>query len=372
MNGSKLVSIISQLIPDKFSCEWDNCGIQVATDMEKQINKILITLDVNMDILKEAENKNCDMILSHHPLIFDSLNSITNKSLKEKIIIKAIKNDIIIYTAHTNLDIAPEGLNSYLAQKLKLQNIKPLKITDTEKLYKLIVYIPEDNLEKVREAILDAGAGHIGNYSHTSFSIKGEGTFKPLSESNPYSGKIGEINKTNEYKWETIIKKDQIEIIKSILFKVHPYEEVAYDLYSLNNSGEKYGIGRIGDLSDRLTLENYLDLIKKKLDIDYRIKYLGNNKKEIKKVALCSGSGADFITDAKKAGADVYITGDIKFHEAQLAEAIDLPLIDAGHYDTEKVVKDFWLDKFKELVDLENEDIKLIKSQINTNPWKKY
>ncbi|MFW6269420.1 MAG: Nif3-like dinuclear metal center hexameric protein [Bacillota bacterium] len=362
------VNLISNIYPDKFTMDWDNSGIQVG-NLNHQIDNILVTLDINLKVIEEALNNNCNFIISHHPLIFKSLKSISGINETEQIVIKALKNDLVIYSAHTNLDIAPGGLNDYLAEKLGLKNTFPLKITDSSRLYKLSVYIPENSFREVKNALLANGAGCIGNYSHTSFAVKGEGTFKPLAGSNPYQGKINKINKTKEYKLETIIEEDNLDKIKNILLNVHPYEEVAYDIFLLQNNGEKYGLGRVGELNSEIELKKYLKLIKEKLDIKHRIRLVGNNKK-IRKVAICSGSGSDLIERAKRVQADIFITGDIKYHQAQTVVDSNMVLVDAGHYETEAIVKEFWKDKLNNILESEIKNINIIKSGINTNPWK--
>lgn len=365
-----IISLLSQLAPQRFACDWDNAGIQVG-DFTQEIEKVLFTLDITKEVIEEAINIKADMILSHHPLIFNGLNSVHNQTRTGEIIIKAIQNNLVLYSAHTNLDIAPNGLNDYLAELFTVNNTSPLDITNSETLYKLVVFIPEDYFPEVRKTILDNGAGHIGNYSHTSFSTAGEGTFKPLTGSKPFKGEKGNFNEVEELKLETIIPENRVNKVIRAMLKVHPYEEVAYDIYSLNKKENKFGLGRIGYLDEKIKLGQFLKKVKRLLNLEV-VKFVGTKDKIIKKVAICSGSGGDLIKKAKAAGADLYITGDIKYHQAQLAEEQGLALLDAGHYETESIVKELFAQYFLEKSDLVELEVEFVKSRINTNPWQQY
>jgi len=363
INVQQAIYEMSKLAPHYLACDWDNVGLQIG-DSSQKVNNILVTLDVTEAVVEEAIKKNCELIISHHPLIFNGLKSINKDNKIGKLIINAVNNKIAIYSAHTNLDIARGGLNDYFACLLGIEDIVPLKVTEVKKSYKLAVYIPQDHYQEVTQTMFAKGAGKIGNYSHSSFSTEGKSTFKPLSESNPYRGKKEEMNNIQEIKFETIVTEDKLDRVLRGLYDVHPYEDIAYDLYPLSNKQEKIGIGRIGELEKKLSLETFIKRIKEKLQLK-TFHMLGNVKEEVKKIAFCTGAGSDYIETAKYAGADLYITGDVKFHEAQRAEAIGLNLIDAGHYKTEIIVKELLAEYLSKKLD--NTDI--IKSEINTNPW---
>lgn len=314
---------------------WDNTGLQIG-DEEKDINKILISLDLNREVFNKAVDINAQMIITHHPIIFKPLKSITRRSYKEELITDLIKEDIVVYNAHTNLDLTTNGVNDVLANILDIKNTKPLKVIYEEPLFKLVIFVPRTHAHIIRKVLGDEGAGFIGNYSHCTYNIDGIGTFMPLEGTSPYIGDINKLEEVEETRVETIVKKEDLNRILAKVIEVHPYEEVAYDIYPLNNKGKAYGYGRIGEV-EKISLTNYLDIVKQRLNVDKLIVY-GNLNKDIKKVAVCGGSGASFIHDAYIMGADIYICGDIKYHDAQYADELGLTLIDAGHYHTEKVI----------------------------------
>lgn len=363
-----IINLATKLAPAKLAASWDNVGLTVG-DYNQVVHRVLLSLDVNDMVLEEAINKGCQLIIAHHPFIFQGMKSIRNDDIVGRIIMKAVKNDISIFSAHTNLDIAPKGLNDYLANILEIRDLIPIDITQKTKYYKLVVFIPDDYFERVKIAVLDAGAGNIGDYSHASFSIKGEGTFKPQKGSNPFIGQTGEISSVQELRLETLVVEDRIDNVVNEMLKAHPYEEVAYDLYPLLFEGDKYGLGRVGKLENKVRLIDYLEKVKLKLNLNC-LRYIGEDDAIIQKIAVCSGSGASLIKQAKAAGADLYITGDVKFHEAQMAKDLGLKLLDAGHYETEVIVKDLLLEYFKRQSITNNLHVDFIKSEVNTNPWK--
>lgn len=360
---SDVIKAAEKLAPTYLACDWDNIGLQIGNKSEP-VNNILISLDVNEKIINEALNEKCQLIISHHPFIFKPLNKINGDNDKGKQIYKAIINNLNVYSMHTNLDIAKNGLNDYLAKILGINNIKFLKLTTERELYKLVVFIPVEHFEDVKAGILASGAGYIGNYSHTSFSIRGKGSFKPLKGSTPYLGKKNKLNIVDEYRFETIVKKSDIKGVLEVMYDRHPYEEVAYDLYPLQESSEKYGLGRIGFLQNKMLFSKYLKIVQERLNIK-QLKYVGKIDSKIKNIAICSGSGAELIPLAAQKGADILITSDIKYHEAQMAESYGIGLIDAGHYNTEIVVKSLLYKYFTSEIN----GVKIIKSKINTDPW---
>ncbi|MGM0445455.1 MAG: Nif3-like dinuclear metal center hexameric protein [Bacillota bacterium] len=370
VNLQQVITLMSEIAPQSEAMDWDNVGIQVG-DYNNNIEKVLIALDINEKVVDEAIEKNIDLIVSHHPLIFNGIKNIHSQTAKGNIIIKAIKKDIAIYSAHTNMDIAESGLNDYLADMLDIVDTEVLSTENEHKRYKLAVYVPIEDAENLREVLFKKGAGKIGNYSNTSFNVNGQGTFKPGDNTNPHIGVKGQIEKVQETKIETIVKGSDLQKVIKAMLKEHPYEEVAYDVYELPFQSKYSGIGRIGYIDKEMTLKEYSKKIKEVLNIE-KLKVRGNIKQKIKKVAICSGSGADFINTASSKGADLYITGDVKYHEAQLAEELGLNLIDAGHFETENIFKELvynYLDSIKEKKKL---DFEIFKSEVSTNPWKYY
>ncbi|AGB41779.1 dinuclear metal center protein, YbgI/SA1388 family [Halobacteroides halobius DSM 5150] len=363
----QVIDLIEELAAPHLAAEWDNVGLQLG-DINQTIEKLLVALDLNYDVLEEAIAADIDLIVTHHPFIFKGISNINFATPQGKIIKKAIKEDISIYVAHTNYDIASNGLNDLLAKQVGVSNLQPLKVTASENLKKIAVFVPETAIAEVREALADAGAGHIGDYSHCTFQQSGIGTFKPLEGTNPYLGTKGEVNQVKEYKLETIVLESQLNKTIDKMIKAHPYEEVAYDIYPLAKEGPTVGLGRIGHLKESISLGEYAQLVKEELDLE-QIKVVGTLNSKVKKVALCSGSGADLIQTAISKGADLLVTGDIKYHQAQMAEEANLNLIDGGHYGTEKIMKEGLAEYFKEEVAANNMEVKVIESNINTNPF---
>lgn len=364
----QIIEMMGEIAPKSLAEDWDNVGVQVG-DTNQKVKNVLIALDLNKDVIKEAKTNDCQLIITHHPLIFKGLKSINSQSESGRLIMELIKNNITLFSAHTNLDIADGGLNDYLAEKLNLNRIDKLSITEEKDYYKLVVFVPENALDSLKEVLYQNGAGHIGNYSHSGFSIRGKGTFKPLADSNPYTGNKNEINEVSEYRLETIIAAEDAEKIQRIIVKAHPYEEPVWDLFKLENIKKEIGLGRIGYLSETKKLGELLHEVKELYSLEY-LKYSGDKNKKINKIALCSGSGADFIKTAAFNGADLYLTGDVKYHEAQLAEELGMALIDFGHYGSEKFVKPLLYEKLSEkAIEKGFSNINFYKSQKNTNPW---
>jgi len=367
-NIDQVIEIMSEIAPAELAEDWDNVGVQVG-DTSKNVDNVLLALDLNKEVIKEAEQKNCQLIITHHPLIFKGINSVNTQNETGRLIMELIKKDITLFSAHTNLDTADGGLNDYLAEMLDLKKLDKLSINMIKEFYKLVVFVPEDHLENIKKVLYKNDAGRLGSYSHSGFSVKGKGTFKPLSDSDPFIGEKDKVNEVKEYRLETIVPAEKADKIAAEVIKQHPYEEPAWDLYKLENIKKEFGLGRIGFLKEKQTLAQLLLKIKEVFSLP-NFRYVGNKNTEIKKVALCSGSGADFIKSAAFSGADLYLTGDVKYHEAQLAEELDMALVDFGHYGSEKFVSSLLYERLNKLSDRKGLDkINYHKSEINTNPW---
>lgn len=366
----RIINLINQIAPPRLAEKWDNVGLLVG-DYSAEVEKVMVTLDVTETVVDHAIQEGVKLIIAHHPIIFSEIKTIRADQPIGKILIKTISNGINIFAAHTNLDIAKGGINDLLANRLGLKQVEPLDISTSEQLYKLVVFIPGGYEENIRTALSTAGAGWIGNYSHCTFQTSGIGTFKPLEGTNPFMGRKGEVEKVKEVRLETIVPGDSLNRVIKTMIKSHPYEEVAYDIYPLNNQGEKFGIGRIGYLSESIQLGEVLKLVKEKFNLPY-LRYSGDLKSTVRKIAVCGGSGADFIHKAAFKGCDLYITGDIKFHDAQLAENLRLKLIDAGHYWTEIVMVPYLYKILDEAIKKESLLIELMQSNILTDPMNLY
>jgi len=357
---SKIISVIEAYAPLSLQESYDNAGLIIGNSKE-YITKALICFDVTEDVIDEAIKIGANLIISHHPIIFGGLKKINGRNYVERIVIKAIKNDIALYAAHTNLDNIINGTNKILAEKLGLKNIKTLS-PQAGMLNKLIVYVPLAHKEKVQQSLFDAGAGHIGNYDSCSFETQGTGTFRASEGSNPFVGSIGEIHKEDEIRLEIIFPSHLKGRIISALLSSHPYEEVAYDIYKIENKTNNIGAGIIGEMD---VAEDELLFLKKvkKITSAKGIKHTDFLKKKVKKIAICGGSGAFLINKAKSAGADAYITGDIKYHEFFDADNSIL-IADIGHYESEQFTNTLLFSIIKEKIPTFAVQI----SDISTNP----
>ena len=324
---------IEEKFPKKIAASWDNPGWQIY--FEKPVAKVLLAIDITASTVEAALKEGVDLIITHHPLFFKPLNSLSFEKPESLPLLKLLENKILVYSVHTNLDVAKGGINDYLAELLELTEVTPLTEEVEDKLYKIAVFVPESHWEIVRDAMGAAGAGYIGNYSHCTFNTRGTGTFLPLEGTNPYLGEIGKLEKVDEVKIETIVSEKLLNSVIKAMLKVHPYEEVAYDIYPLANKKSLGGMGRIG-ITNKTNFEEFLTFIAEKLELkDFR--YGGNLVSPIKKVAVISGSGGSYWAKAKFAGADVLLTGDIKYHEAVSMIESGLNFIDAGHFETERI-----------------------------------
>ena len=346
MKLKELCSYLDTAVPLSFQEDYDNCGLQVGSP-EAEISSILVTIDVTEEVLAEAVQHKCDVILSHHPLIFRGIKSLTGRSYVERIIHSAIKNDVAIYSSHTNLDIFRDGVSRKMAEKLGLENITVLSPSENT-LLKLVTYVPESHFEKVRNKIFEAGAGEIGNYDKCGFSVPGTGSFRANDKANPFVGERGKLHFENEIRFETILFSNLRDKVTRALLEAHPYEEVAYDFYALENKNADIGLGCVGKLADPVPEKEFLKIVSSVFDAK-GLRYSKLTGKSVRKVAACGGSGVSLLNHAISSGADVFLTADIKYHDFFNPENRIL-LIDAGHYETEKfsteILKDLIIKKF--------------------------
>jgi len=339
---SDIAGIINKKYPFRLAEDWDNVGIQLGT-LTTEIRRILVALDPLPAVFDEALAQHCDLLVTHHPLIFSPLRQITSSTSTGSSIIKAIRGGLAHLAMHTNFDIAGDGLNDLLAARLQLQGITPLKVSGHVELVKLVVFVPADQLEQVRHALC-AHAEQLGNYRDCSFAALGEGTFLPLEGAQPAIGCVGSLERVAEQRLELLVRRDRLTKAVRTLLAVHPYEEPAFDCYPLLNESQAYGLGRIGRLAAPQPLQELARTIGNRLGCrDLRV--VGDRSRTIQTVALCSGSGASLLREAARAGADLLLTGDVKYHDAREAEALGIALLDAGHFSTEQLmvgaVRDF-------------------------------
>ncbi|KYG32052.1 Nif3-like dinuclear metal center hexameric protein [Alkalihalobacillus trypoxylicola] len=366
VHAQQLVQHFEGWAPKSLAVEGDKNGLMLGT-LNKRIKKIMVTLDVLEEVIDEAIEEKVDFIFAHHPLLFRPVKQINLEKAQGRIIAKALKNDITIYAAHTNLDIANGGVNDMMAKALGLKNTQILAPTSTEKLVKVVVFVPKSHQVEVREALSKAGAGHIGAYSHCTFNSEGIGTFKPLEGTNPYIGEKNVLEEVEEVKIETIIPEAKKSRVIRAIVASHPYEEPAFDIYPLENEGNTYGLGRIGEISQEMSLKDFAYLVKEAFHVD-GARVVGDLNKTIKKVAVLGGDGNKYLATALHKGADVIVTGDVYYHMAHDVMMEGLSIIDPGHH-VEKIMKVGMSDFFQKMIADHHFQTEVIISKVNTDPF---
>jgi dinuclear metal center YbgI/SA1388 family protein len=332
MKLKDIIAVLERLAPPSLQEGYDNSGLLVGSN-DDDVNGAVIALDCTEDVIDEAIRLNVNLVIAHHPIVFSGLKRFNGKNYVERTIIKAIRNGIAIYAIHTNLDNVVAGVNGYFAKQLNLKNTAVLRPKENI-LQKVIVYVPVDHQEQVRSAMFAAGGGHIGNYDECSFNVVGEGTFRANEGANPFVGEHGERHIANEVRMEMICETFKLHAVLAAMQAAHPYEEVAHEIISIQNTYNKIGSGILGTLEKPMKTEAFFNLVKEKFNLSV-IKHTRFLKDEVSRVALCGGSGIFLLGDAKRAGADVFITADIKYHEFFDAED-HLVLADIGHYESEQ------------------------------------
>lgn len=339
-----IIQYLETFAPPSYQEDYDNSGLIVG-NRQNELTGAIISLDCIKAVVDEAINKGCNLIIAHHPIVFRGLKKLTGTNYIEQTVIQAVKHDIAIYSVHTNLDNISSGVNKKIADKLGLQHTKILR-PKNDTLNKLTTFIPKENTEIVMAKIHEAGAGVIGNYTHCSYRMDGIGTFLPVEEANPAIGEIGQLEKVNEDRVEVIFPAYLRKTILAALFKAHPYEEVAYYLHNLANTDNNVGSGMIGELATSVDSSKFLKQIKINLNTQV-IRHTSLVRDEIKKVALCGGAGSFLLKDAIAQNADVFISGDFKYHE--FFDADDRIIIaDIGHYESEQFTKELIYEKLSE------------------------
>jgi dinuclear metal center YbgI/SA1388 family protein len=333
-----IMKVMQAIAPPCLAEEWDNAGLQIG-EKDWTVKKIWIALDPLKEVVEAACKNGIDLLITHHPMIFKPLQSVDLSTTAGSIINMAICNHMAIFSAHTNLDKAKGGINDILADIIGLNNLTVLnKPVETEK-FKLVIYVPVEHEKRVFEALLESGEGRIGNYTCCTFRNHGKGTFKPGSGSKPFTGKIGEISHTDESRIELVVEKDKLKQLIDNIRKYHPYETLAYDIYPLfvSEAESSEGLGRIGETNGKVSLLSLAKNIKDKFGLKH-IKIAGSPDLTIGKIAVCSGSGSNLMEDFLASDAEVYISGDLAYHDARTAEAAGRGLIDIGHFASEHIV----------------------------------
>ncbi|OPZ25839.1 MAG: putative GTP cyclohydrolase 1 type 2 [Bacteroidetes bacterium ADurb.BinA174] len=340
MRIKEIIQTIEQVAPLPLQEDFDNSGLQVG-DVNREAVAGLLCLDVTESVIDEAVSLGCNLIISHHPLAFKPFKSLTGRTYVERCMMRAIKHDIVVYAAHTNLDNAVGGVNFKLAEMLGLQQLRILS-SQKDSLLKLVTFVPESHVEYVRNALFNAGAGNIGNYDSCSFNLHGEGTFRANESADPFVGDIGKLHFEKEIRIETILPKFKRADVLRALLSVHPYEEPAYDFYPLKNEWAQAGSGIVGVLPEPMPEQEFLYLLKDVFNLA-TIRHTKLQNREIHDVALCGGSGAFLIPEAIGYGADAFITGEAKYNDFYDVEG-RLLLAVVGHYESEICTKDIFFD----------------------------
>jgi dinuclear metal center YbgI/SA1388 family protein len=360
MQVREITDHIESFAPLSYQESYDNAGLQTGNP-DQEVSAVLICMDVTDAVIEEAIRLEANLIISHHPLIFSGLKKLTGSNYTERLVIEAIRKDLSIYAAHTNMDAVLTGVNHKMGEKIGLKDtgiIAPM----ADQLRKLVFFVPTDHAEAVRKEIFKAGAGHIGAYDMCSFSTPGEGTFRGSEISDPFVGEKGSMHTEPELRVETIFPKDKENLIVQALIRSHPYEEVAYDIYPLANKYNQAGFGAIGEFEKPVDELSFLQLLKDRFNAKV-IRHTRFLDRKIKKVALCGGSGSFLLPGALASGADAFITGDYKYHQFFDADGRIL-VADIGHYESEQFTKEI----FYELLTKKLPKFAVHLSEVNTNP----
>lgn len=360
-----IIQAIEAYAPPVYQESYDNSGLQIG-NVNDEVKAVLISLDITEAVMDEALQRGANMIVVHHPLLFSGLKQISGRNYIERIVHKAIKNDLNIYACHTNLDNVHNGVNDKIAEKLGLQNTRILSPLG-DSLYKLYTYAPANVADKVREALFAAGAGNIGKYAECSFNMLGTGTFKPGAETNPAIGNAGGAREqVEETKIEVLVDKASQSRVINALFAAHPYEEVAYELVAIRNQNQELGAGMIGELTEAIDEQELLNIIKNNLKAPV-VRHTALRGKKIKKIAVCGGSGSFLLKDAIRAGADIFITADFKYHQFFDADG-KIVIADIGHYESEQYTGEI----FKDIINKKFPNFATLLSNLSTNPVNYY
>lgn len=329
-----LVNELEDIAPPQLADDDDRIGLQVGS-RENEVRRVCVSVDTSPPVIDLALRREASLLIAHHPLIYRPLASVAEGDPVTDRVARLIRAGAALYVAHTNYDTVPGGVNDVLAQRLGVVCCQPLTRRKEDRFYKIAVFAPEEAVEKIRDAMAEAGAGVIGLYTHCSFRTPGIGSFVPLPSAQPYIGDVGKLEEVEEYRLEMVCAGSWLEHVLAEMIDKHPYDEVAYDVYELANEPVTYGYGRVGVLESEMALGDFADRVARELEVRCP-KLAGDPRRMIKRVALCGGGGSSLFGEAAKAGADVYVTGDTTHHHTLDANALGLAMIDAGHFETEK------------------------------------
>ena len=362
MKLREITAFFEKLAPLMYQESYDNSGLQVG-DYAMEVSGALVTLDITGEVIDEAIRKQVNLVIGHHPLIFGGLKSITGRNMTERVVQKAIKNDIAIYAAHTNLDVIRQGVSGKICEVIGLKNSRILEPVGGV-LKKLVVFVPSGHAEKVRQALFAAGAGVIGNYDSCSYNTEGEGTFRGGDNTTPFVGEQGKLHFEPEVRVETIFPEHVKGMVITAMLQAHPYEEVAYDIYPLENKFPGVGMGMIGELETPVDETEFLSLLRERFHTGV-IRHSALLDKKIRKVAVCGGAGSTLLRKAISEKADIFVSGDFKYHQFFDAEG-KIIIADIGHFESEQYTREIFYDLL--IKNFPKFAVQL--SEVNTNPIK--
>ncbi|MEP2025744.1 MAG: Nif3-like dinuclear metal center hexameric protein [Reichenbachiella sp.] len=362
MKINEIIGALNHWAPPAYQESYDNARL-ITGDPNSELTGILVSLDCTEEVVQEAIDKKANLIVAHHPIVFKGLKSFTGKNYVERTIIKAIKNDVAIFSIHTNLDNVNTGVNRMISERIGLNNGRTLA-PKTNILSKLVTFVPTQDAQSVLDSLYQSGLGHVGNYDQCSFQIKGTGSFRPNEQARPVIGKTNERELVDEIRIEGIFPSHLKNKVVAALKKAHPYEEVAYYLTALENENQEVGSGMVGELESPMPILEFMQLLKDRFNLKV-IRHTSFHKNEIKRIAVCGGSGSFLLGDAIRSGADIFITADFKYHEFFDAEQ-KIIIADIGHYESEVFTKELICNFLKEKF----ANIALNLSEVDTNPIK--
>jgi dinuclear metal center YbgI/SA1388 family protein len=342
---------IHDLLESRYPSAWavsgDRTGLEVG-DPDKQVKTILVALEVSPAIIAEASQRGAQLLLTHHPLLYQPLKDVREDRPGGRLLANLVRAGLAMVSCHTNLDIAPGGLNDYLAQQLELTDVEVLTPTTWDPWYKLVVFVPAGYEEPVRRVLGDAGLGIIGKYSHCTFTSPGQGTYRPLPGAHPFQGEVGELSRAEESRLEVLAPESLLPAALSQLKATHPYEEITYDLYPVRHPGTPLGLGRVGSWPAPRPFSQVIGLVKKIFGVE-TVQVWGQPPAQAQRLALCSGSGGDLLPDALSRGAQIYLTGEVRHHQVPPGLAAGFALAAVGHFASEVVFMEPWAGQLREL-----------------------
>lgn len=366
--GNEFVQKFESFAPKQLAESGDPVGLAVGT-LNKPIKKMMITLDVRPEVVQEAIEQHVDFIFAHHPPIFRPLKNLATDDAQNKMLADLLKNDITVYSAHTNLDVTTNGMNTWLADEIGLKETEIMHVTKRLSYKKIAVFVPKENEEEVRKALTAAGAGQIGpNYKDCTYTFEGIGRFTPINHANPTIGEIDQVEQVSEARIEVVFPEHLTQTIEKALFEAHPYEEPPYDLYTIENFVDEYGLGRVGNLAEPISVQEFAQKVKDVFGVTGLRYITPDNQKLIQRVAVCGGDAGKYYPEALRKKADVFITGDVYYHTAHDMLADGLTVIDPGHH-IESICKPRLADLFTQWKTEANWNFDIIQSSINTNPY---